>query len=205
MAALVAWLDRDGARYGKDAMTEPALRMLRKLARSNALANHRLACVVATLSQSQFEARRTGFFPSLKATLNHILTIDWFYLDALKGGTLGPRAWENETPFASADALYRAQRESDMALIDFCNGLTRADLARSVTIHRQIRVQAERCDDVLSHLFAHQTHHRGQAHAMLAGTDISPPQLDEFIVADDAPVRGRELAALGWTEADLEF
>ncbi len=40
---------------------------------------------------------------------------------------------------------------------------------------------------------------------MLAGTDISPPQLDEFIVADDAPVRGRELAALGWTEADLEF
>jgi uncharacterized damage-inducible protein DinB len=33
---------------------------------------------------------RTGFFPSLRATLNHILIVDLFYVDAMEGGTLGP-------------------------------------------------------------------------------------------------------------------
>ncbi|AEQ53366.1 DinB family protein [Pelagibacterium halotolerans] len=186
-------------------MTDPALRMLAKLARNNALANHRLAGAVAGLDQSQFEARRVSFFPSLKATLNHILVIDWFYIDALEGGTLGPKAWKNEEPFDTARALCAAQRQSDEKLVALCDGLAAADLARPVAIHRQSRIQTERCDDVLNHLFAHQTHHRGQVHAMLAGTPIAPPQLDEFIVSDDAKFRTGELAALGWTEADLGF
>jgi uncharacterized damage-inducible protein DinB len=58
-------------------------------------------------------------------------------------------------------------------------------------------------DDVLSHLFQHQTHHRGQVHAMLAGSSVAPPQLDEFIVDDDARFRGGEVAALGWSEQML--
>jgi uncharacterized damage-inducible protein DinB len=31
---------------------------------------------------------------------------------------------------------------------------------------------------VLAHLFNHQAHHRGQAHAMLASTEVAPPTLD---------------------------
>lgn len=186
-------------------MTEAALRMIGKLAASNALANHRLAQAVIALDQSEFEARRVSFFPSLKATLNHILVIDWFYIDALEGGTLGPKAWENEEPFDTARGLYAAQRQSDERLVGLCRGLKDADLARPVALHRQSRIQIERCDDVLNHLFAHQTHHRGQVHAMLAGTAIAPPQLDEFIVSDDAKFRREELAAFGWTEADLGF
>jgi len=72
-----------------------------------------------------------------------------------------------------------------------------------VSIHRGGRIQVERCDDVLSHLFQHQTHHRGQTHAMLAGTSIKPPQIDEFIVADDAASRSDVLQRLGITEAQV--
>ena len=43
----------------------------------------------------------------------------------------------------------------------------------------------ERIDAMLAHLFQHQVHHRGQAHAMLAGTDVPPPQLDEFFLDFD--------------------
>ena len=43
----------------------------------------------------------------------------------------------------------------------------------------------ERIDAILAHLFQHQVHHRGQAHAMLAGTDVPPPQLDEFFLDFD--------------------
>ena len=49
---------------------------------------------------------------------------------------------------------------------------------------------------LLLHLFQHQIHHRGQAHAMLSGTEVAPPQLDEFHLALDAsrahPVHGRQ-------------
>jgi uncharacterized damage-inducible protein DinB len=50
---------------------------------------------------------------------------------------------------------------------------------------------------VLAHLFVHQTHHRGQVHAMLAGTRIPPPQLDEFFLRYDEPRRREECARLG--------
>jgi uncharacterized damage-inducible protein DinB len=50
---------------------------------------------------------------------------------------------------------------------------------------------------VLEHLFQHDIHHRGQAHAMLAGTHIKPPQLDEFFLAGEEALRREELRALG--------
>jgi uncharacterized damage-inducible protein DinB len=56
---------------------------------------------------------------------------------------------------------------------------------------------------VLEHLFMHQTHHRGQVHAMLAGTQVAPPQLDEFIMRVDEPFRVMDMSALGWTEREI--
>jgi uncharacterized damage-inducible protein DinB len=53
---------------------------------------------------------------------------------------------------------------------------------------------------LLAHLFQHQIHHRGQVHAMLAGTPVKPPQLDEFFCADDAPLHAADFALLGYTE-----
>ena len=38
---------------------------------------------------------------------------------------------------------------------------------------------------------------------MLAGTSVRPPQLDEFIVGDDAQARAVEMAELRWSEAYL--
>jgi uncharacterized damage-inducible protein DinB len=58
-------------------------------------------------------------------------------------------------------------------------------------------------DRLLLHVFQHQIHHRGQAHAMLSSTSVFPPQLDEFFSAAEAPLRAAEFAALGWTEATI--
>ena len=51
--------------------------------------------------------------------------------------------------------------------------------------------------------FQHQVHHRGQAHSMLSATSVSPPQLDEFFSAGEAPLRAAEFAELGWTEQKI--
>jgi uncharacterized damage-inducible protein DinB len=175
----------------------------RAMAYNNAWANHRLLTACARLGEGEWEAPRTGFFPSLKATLNHILIIDWFYVDALEGGWLGPKAWANVEPCATVADLQREQRAVDGRLIAVCNALTEAALGEVVRVNRDTRVQTERRDRLLLHLFQHQIHHRGQAHAMLAGTSVEPPQLDEFYSAGEAPLRAAEFAELGWTEATI--
>jgi hypothetical protein len=38
---------------------------------------------------------------------------------------------------------------------------------------------------------------------MLSGTTVKPPQLDEFFLVEEAPLRAEELAALGLQEADI--
>ncbi|MFN3628257.1 MAG: DinB family protein [Parvibaculum sp.] len=175
----------------------------RAMAYNNAWANYRLLTACKPLSQSEFEAPRTGFFPSLQATLNHILIIDWFYVDALEGGWLGPKAWANRIPCPTLAALMTEQRAVDERLIAVCNGLSESDLSTTVRVNRNTRVQTERRDRLLLHLFQHQIHHRGQAHAMLSGTAIKPPQLDEFYSVAEAPLRAGEFAALGWSEATI--
>ncbi|WP_338665515.1 DinB family protein [Pararoseomonas sp. SCSIO 73927] len=172
----------------------------RAMARNNAWANHRLLTACEGLSQAEFVAPRTGFFPSLRATLNHILVIDRFYVDAMEGGTLGPAAWADPEPCATVAALKAAQAAVDARLIAIAEALDAAGLARIVAVHRGSRVQHERMDRLLLHLFQHDIHHRGQAHAMLSGTRVAPPQLDEFYAAEEAPLRAAEFSALGWTE-----
>jgi uncharacterized damage-inducible protein DinB len=169
-------------------------------AHNNAWANHRLLTACAGLSQADFEARRTGFFPSIQRTLNHIYVIDLFYIDALEGGWLGPRAWANEVPYPSLSDLTSAQAAMDKRLLAICDALTPEVLNGMVRINRDTRVQTERRDRLLMHLFQHQIHHRGQAHAMLSETSVAPPQLDEFFAEGEAPLRAAEFAELGWSE-----
>lgn len=176
------------------------VRTYRAFAFNNAWANHRLLRACKQLNPGEFEAARTGFFPSLQATLNHIYTIDLFYIDALEGGWLGPAAWANEIPFTDVHALSHEQHAIDRRLIDHCNALTPDRLDEQVRVNRNTRVQVERRDRLLMHLFQHQIHHRGQAHAMLSATSVPPPQLDEFFSIAEAPLRAQELSELGWTE-----
>ena len=184
-------------------MPASLLQTLRAMAYNNAWANHRLLTACARLTQAEFEATRTGFFPSIRATLNHILVVDWFYVDALEGGSLGPDAWANQSPCASVHDLQQAQTAVDRRLINWCEALDDAGPDRIVHVHRGTRVQHERADRLLLHLFQHQIHHRGQAHAMLSATLVAPPQLDEFFSVGEAPLRAAEFAELGWTEAEI--
>ncbi len=155
----------------------------RAMARNNAWANDRLLEACEGLDAAAFAAPRTSFFPSLRATLNHSYGVDVYYLDLLeeKGQGLDPGP-----DLAEPAALRAAQAASDRRLIAFCDRLTAADLDRRVMVVRDPdgRPQ-ERIDAILAHLFQHQIHHRGQAHAMLAGTGVPPPQLDEFFLDID--------------------
>jgi len=164
-------------------MPERLVAHFRAMARNNAWANARLLAACEGLTPEAFAAPRVSFFPSLRATLNHNLGADLYYLNALKARgdrPVVPDAWPD---LAEPTALRVAQAASDARLIGFCDGLAPADLDRIVmTVRGAADLVPERLDAVLAHLFQHQIHHRGQTHAMLAGTGVPPPQLDEFFL-----------------------
>jgi uncharacterized damage-inducible protein DinB len=169
----------------------------RAMARNNAWSNYRLHNACAQLSDTEYRAKRVSFFPSLPLTLSHIYLVDCYYLDALEEGGRGLSLFEQEEPFATLDELTLAQFTTDRRLMAFCDRLTAATCNRAVSLHRGKDLYVnEKVEAVLNHLFVHQIHHRGQVHAMLAGTSVKPPQLDEFFLAQDEPLRRHELLVL---------
>lgn len=187
---------------------DPLAHHLFTMACNSAWANHRLLGSCARLSDEDFAAPRALFFGSLRATANHLLTVDWFYLDAMERALDGRapeprpgRFFEPEEPFLTCAALAAAQRAADMRLIALARSLDDATLGRLVV--RILRAGGETRDPLvrmLAHLYQHQIHHRGQMHAALSATDVAPPQLDEFFCVGEAGSRADELAELGLAE-----
>jgi uncharacterized damage-inducible protein DinB len=181
-------------------------------AHNNAWANHRLLGACGQLTQEDFVAPRVSFFPSIKATLNHILAVDAYYLDAMQRSLRGdaPHAdsrsfFEPEAPHARCAELAAAQHDSDRTLIALCRSIAadEALLEHVVKVPRTTQIDHEPLHRLLAHVFEHQTHHRGQVHAMLSGTPVPPPQLDEFYCADDASRRADDFRVLGFSEGDI--
>jgi uncharacterized damage-inducible protein DinB len=177
---------------------------------NNAWANHRLLNACAQLSRDEFVAARTSFFPSIKATLNHILTVDWYYLEILERSLAGLQPAENpgrhfepEEPFDRCADLSREQHAADRRLIALCRSVTDERVDATVLLPRSTGIERDSLHRILAHLFQHDIHHRGQVHAMLAGTSVEPPQLDEFYCANEAPLRARDFAELGFSEEEI--
>ena len=184
-----------------------AAHLFATMAYNNAWANHRLLKACGQLSQADFVAPRTSFFPSIKATLNHILTVDWLYVDMLERSRQGRppnlesgKFFEPEQPFDTCVALAREQHKCDARLITLCLELDDDGLDGPVQVPRAAGVYTDQVGRILAHLFEHQIHHRGQAHAMLAGTSVAPPQLDEFFCSNEVHLRAQDFAELGFTE-----
>lgn len=176
-------------------------RPFRQMARNALLANRRLDIACMALEPGEWEAERTSSFPSLKETMVHLLNADRWYIDMIKGGRPGLAADAGSRATAAEFAQERAA--VDAWLVDFCEKLEAGDLSREVVNEWPDRTFTETLADTLLHLFLHGTHHRGQVHAMLAGSSVAPPQLDEFIQVNVPDLRAADIAALGWDEARL--
>jgi uncharacterized damage-inducible protein DinB len=179
------------------------LPFLRIQARANRLANHRLHAAMRALSPEDFHASRTGFFPSISKTLDHSLLVDTFYLAALHGEADMRAQCDRLVPSDTLAALAAAQAQSDRRFIDLLDAMSPAQLDEVIDLDRRDFVQREQRGHVIAHLLNHQVHHRGQVHAMLSGTAVVPPQLDEFLMPSEAHLRRDDMAALGWNESRL--
>lgn len=145
----------------------------------NAWANLRIYEAASQLTKEEFERDAGVFFKSMRGTLNHILVADRIWLKRFTG--------EGDAPAALDTILYidfaklRTAREiEDKRLVDWIDSLSEKAMAGRfvyMTV-RDMRTISQRLAPALSHLFNHQTHHRGQAHAILTVLGKEAPSLD---------------------------
>jgi len=172
-------------------------------ARANRLMNHRLYEAVKQLSQEELVAPRPGRFGSMREALKKLLDVSVFYDCALLDQRFDMETWS--PPTANAAELAHSQKVTDEGVIGFCQQLTNDDLGETF-VHEISAVEGEvpeRVDLTLFHLFTSQSHLRGEILTMLAGTSVTPPDLDFFLMAGEWKARATDLAACGFTEADL--
>ena len=159
-----------------------------RMAAYNRWANARLYEAVGTLSAAEIAAPRSGFFPSLLKTLNHLLVGDTVWMSRLDGdGNHGLASLDQilHTDFA---ALRAARTAMDDRIVAFVDRVAPSRLEEDL-VYRTVAGDPMRTHvaQVLAHFFNHQTHHRGQAHAMLSSTTVAPPVLDLIYFLRDHP------------------
>ncbi|MDZ7714491.1 MAG: DinB family protein [Rhodovibrio sp.] len=145
----------------------------------NAWANARLYDAVETLSPEALRAERpAAFFHSILGTLNHLLVADRIWLDRFQH--LPPAHSRLDEIVHDDLAALRAARVSEDARIRrFVDDLAEADLdARLAYKTSSGSPKSDPLGALLSHVFNHQTHHRGQAHALIQEAGVAPPPLD---------------------------
>ncbi len=150
----------------------------RTLARYNKIANERLYEVCAQLPAVDLRAGRQVSFGSIHGLLNHILLGDRIWLARFEGGGEVTPAL-NSILYEEFDQLRAARIRQDDLIKAFFDNAGYDLLARSISyVNNQGRHYTERTEVAIAHFFNHQTHHRGQIHALLSQSGGRPPSLD---------------------------
>ena len=165
-------------------------------ARNNLWSNHRLHSACLRLPAPEYYANRPSYFGSIHIHLDHIVFVDWLYLERLTGEQYLPTNVGVELHSELAP-LVEDQVTADKALIEYCEAATPETLVSKVSFNLLDGTHyTEAAWSLLAHLFTHQIHHRGQVHDMLSATSVAPPQLDEFFLSSDFQLREADLKVL---------
>lgn len=146
-----------------------------RMAQYNAWANARLYAEARRLPEEAYRRNVGAFFGSLHGTLNHLLVTDRIWLRRLTGEGEHP-AKLDAIAFDELGALDAARKAEDERIVRYVAGLREDDVDRQVDYATTRGApQRNRLGDILAHLFNHQTHHRGQAHAILTVLGVPEP------------------------------
>jgi len=170
---------------------------VRELLRYNTWANMQVLTAVARLDSSQFTSHLGGSFPSVQATLTHIVWAEWLWLERWQDRS--PKREFQPEEFPSVPDLRARWREIQAAQEAFAASLAPEQLER---VGRYTNANGEVWEYVLwrqvYHLVNHSTYHRGQVTNMLRLLGAQPPPTDFLVFWDE----GGEEAVERGNEAD---
>lgn len=171
------------------------LRQFRRFAQYNAWFNARLYEQLSTLTEQDRRRDLGAFFRSIHGTLNHILLTDRIWLGRVSRHPHRFRSLD-KTPLvlefeSLAQVLYEdfpeltaERRETDTAIQSWVAELTPEILESDLSYSRSAgQSMAAPFWHVVSHLFNHQTHHRGQITTLLSQLGHDPGATDFLLTA----------------------
>ncbi|MEW9615812.1 DinB family protein [Shinella sp. S4-D37] len=134
----------------------------------NAWANRTLYAEVGKLDDEAFRRDLGAFFGSLHRTLNHLLTADRIWLKRFTGAGDAPTCLD-AILHEDFPGLLAARQAEDARLTAYVDSLSEETIAADITYSPLTNptVITHPLGPALTHMFNHQTHHRGQCHAML--------------------------------------
>lgn len=151
-----------------------------RMARYNRWQNENLYGAADQLDDADRRADRGSFFQSIHATLSHVLWADELWMSRLSDWT-APTGGSREVPLYDDWTDLKARRAAaDNTFISWGDGLSQSDVDGDLewysgTLKRGMTSPRAIC---IMQVFNHQTHHRGQAHAMLTAAGVSPDDTD---------------------------
>lgn len=160
-------------------MISPAYAQM--MARYNRWQNHCLYTAAEGLMDAERRKDRGAFFRSIHATLNHILWADAMWMSRVSNAPRPTVGISDSGAFCDDWEMLKQERIAlDERMIAWADGLDEAWLSadlrwRSGALNRDIVSPRWR---VVAHIFNHQTHHRGQVHAMLTAAGARPEATD---------------------------
>jgi uncharacterized damage-inducible protein DinB len=167
---------------------------VRVMADYNAEMNRRLYAAAERLGEARRQGRAGAFWSNLHGTLSHILWADRMWLSRFAGAS------KPHVDLGSSDRMYEAfaqlseQRfETDRAIIGWSHSVDASWLHTDLrwfsgVLQREVKAPVSL---LVTHFFNHQTHHRGQAHALITQAGEKTGDTDLFLVVP--PSRFEEL------------
>lgn len=162
---------------------------IQTMARYNAWQNRSLIAAASGLDDAARRQERGAFFGSIMATFNHLFWGDSIWMFRFAGTEKPPGGIrESRALFDEWEAFVAARQKLDEQIITWANSVEAGWIAESLTWYSGAAGRDVTRDHSLlvAHFFNHQTHHRGQIHAMLTAAGAKPDDTDLFYLPDRA-------------------
>jgi len=164
-------------------MIDPAY--VQTFAAYNEWQNRSLYAAAATLTDAARRQDCGVFFKSIHATLNHLLWGDSVWMSRLSDVPRPATPFPGADDIADWDVLDRRRRELDRKIVSWADELTAGDLDGDLVWTSGLMGGEVRRPRwlAIAHMFNHQTHHRGQVHALLTGFGVRPEDTDLIVMS----------------------
>jgi uncharacterized damage-inducible protein DinB len=161
---------------------------VRTMAVYNEEMNRRLYAAASRLSDEERRRDRGAFWHSIHGTLNHLLWGDRAWMTRFAGWPATPvKIKESDRMIGDFAELSAARTAADRDFSTWAAGVTDAWLGETLHWHSAAadRDLAMPRSLLVTHLFNHQTHHRGQAHALLTAAGQDTGDTDLFLLVPE--------------------
>ena len=163
----------------------------------NKLMNQRIIESADLLTEEQLKSDQGTFFKSVLGTLNHILVGDIIWLKRFRTHPASEKALDYLNTLDHPESLdtilfddiknLKEEREKiDEVLINWIAGLSEDDIGDYLSYQNMTgKPQKKLVESLVSHLFLHQVHHRGQATTLISQSGVDFGETDLLEIIDD--------------------